>query len=260
MNGIIRKLIHRSGFNILKAPSKDFVEWNGLRLPPPQRRFCTVEWKDDDFFVTSAKREVERLIKIAGLGRGSSILDIGSGQGRLAIGLIASLPEIGAYYGIDVDTSSVEWCKNNISALYKNCHFLRIDVHNERYNPNGVRFSSPIQLPFADESFDVIFLYSVFTHMAGGDVFCYLTEIRRMLRSQGHAFFTAYAEDGVENEAEDPPGYLEELGKTSGALHRVRFNKDYVAALIDRAHLEVSAFFPRSEEVTKQSSYLITRR
>ena len=89
----------------LRKTAPDYVEWNGLRLPPRDQRFCTEEWKDAAFFVQSAKDEVERLSEVAGLTEGSQILDIGSGQGRLAIGLRAAMPDI-RYVGIDIDSEA----------------------------------------------------------------------------------------------------------------------------------------------------------
>lgn len=240
-------------------PNLDFVKWKKLRLPPPHRRFCTEEWRDDNFFVESAKSEVDRLVKIGGLTQHSTVLDIGSGQGRLAIGLIDSFPDLKGYYGLEVSQSSVSWCKHNLSAFHNNFKFIHYDIKNERYNPHGVPFRPPIQMPFREKSFDVVFLYSVFTHMRSADISEYLKDIRRVLRANGHGLFTVYVEENCENETENPEGYLDELGKSVGPLHRVRFNKSFFEALIRTNGLTIADFFPLSEQVTKQSVYLVTR-
>lgn len=44
---------------------------------------------DDQYFVASAKSDVDRLTA-AGLRTGESLIDFGCGPGRIAIGLIAS--------------------------------------------------------------------------------------------------------------------------------------------------------------------------
>jgi SAM-dependent methyltransferase len=234
-----------------------FVSYQGLRLPPPRNRFCTEDWKDDAFYVSSAKAEVERLISIAQLDEDSSLLDIGCGQGRLAIGLAATLPKLHLYCGIDVSRPSVEWCNDNLAAFHPNFRFLHLDIQNERYNPHGMAFEPPVQLPIADNSFDISFLYSVFTHMRSRDVATYLRDICRMLRPGGRAFFTVYVEDGCAPETENPPGYLEELGASSGALHRVLFERKFFDSMIFDAGLEIREFHYRSEAVTKQSAYLL---
>lgn len=236
-----------------------FVSYQGLRLPPPRNRFCTEDWKDDAFYVSSAKAEVERLISIAQLNEQSSLLDIGCGQGRLPIGLAATLPNLHLYCGIDVSRPSVEWCNRHLAAFHANFRFLHLDIRNERYNPHGIPFEPPVQLPIADSSFDVAFLYSVFTHMRRADIDIYLREIGRVLRPGGRAFFTVYVEEGCAPETENPPGYLEELGVSTGALHRVLFERGCFDSMIHGAGLEIRGFFYRSEAVTKQSAYLLIK-
>jgi len=51
---------------------------------------------------------------------------------------------------------------------------LWIDVENTRYNPEGEKFSEKFKLPFDDHSFDIIYLYSVFSHMTDQDIIIYL--------------------------------------------------------------------------------------
>ena len=240
-------------------PQLDYVEWKGMRLPLPKNRFCTIELQDNEYYVNSTKYEVDRLIEYANLKPGARVLDIGSGQGRLAIGLSNFYKgKLNCYFGIDVDRFSVEWCKRNISALNEGFNFLHLDVENERYNPNGYKLHDPIQLPFKADSFDVVFLYSVFTHMRSDDIQYYLNEISRMLSTDGRVFFTAYSEDTSENEAINPQGYLEEtFGKSLGALHRVRFSHNFWKKMIDDAGLQIHKFFHQCEERTNQSVYVL---
>jgi hypothetical protein len=93
--------------------------------------------------------------------------------------------------------------------------------------------------------------------MRSDDVANYLGDIHRLLRPKGRVFFTVYVEDDCENEAENPIGYLNELGVSQGALHRVRFRKAYFESLIKDAGLSIVDFFYRSENATLQSSYLL---
>ena len=182
-----------------RKSNPDYVEWNGLRLPPTNRRYCTEEWKDDDYYVQSARADVSRLEQLCGLGEGSTLLDLGSGQGRLAIGLMVTMPEVN-YFGIDVDQQSIDWCKRNISAIAPNFRFIHTDILNDRYNPHGARFEPPIALPLSSDSIDVAFAYSVFTHMRTVDVSLYLEELRRVLKAGGAFLFTIYVENGCEDE------------------------------------------------------------
>ena len=241
----------------MKEASEEYIVWNDMRLPPKSQRFCGSNWGDDEFYVSSAREAVTQLRDLTGLSDTSRLLDIGSGQGRLAIGLAADTPGFEGYVGIDVHLPSVQWCRRNISGVFPCFQFLHLDFKNERYNPSGVPFRSPLALPFEDASFDVAFLYSVFTHMLSADVRRYLKELHRLLRANGRAFFTVYVEDDCEDEVENPAGYLESLGVSKGALHRVRFNRSHFERMLRDAGLEVVRYFPHSEVVTQQSSYLV---
>lgn len=254
----IKKIFQQSAVSN-ENTSPDFVEYMGLRLPPPSIRFCTTDWKKDEFFIKSASHEVNRLQKLTGLNENSTLLDIGSGQGRLPIGILATLGKIKAYFGVDVSMSSVEWCKRNISEYHPCFNFIFTDFQNPRYAPRGVPFRNPIQLPLADNSCDVIFLYSVFTHMDSDDVIAYLREIRRILKPKGRALFTVYVESECPDEEENPIDYLSELGESTGRLHRVRFNKNYFEKLIVSNSLNIFSFSYHCEDVTKQSVYVVEK-
>lgn len=230
-----------------------FVKFENVRLPPRHARFCTTNWKSDEFFVKSAEREVDRLIELCGLSEKSSLLDIGSGQGRLAIGIQRRLPKIKRYLGIDIHARSVAWCKTHIEA-HSSLSFMLLDAGNKRYNPSGATVDAAFRLPLASESFDVAFLYSVFTHMLTDDVAAYLKEIRRVLAPGGKMLATFYVEDGVPDCEENPPGYMEaKYGVHSGPLHRVRFSRSFVTKLLGDAGLKLERLDHQCEPQTGQS-------
>ena len=243
---VLNKLLSRL------LPQRDFVRYQNVRLPAKHLRFCTTDWQDDDFFVQSAERDVDRLISSCGITNDSSLLDIGSGQGRLAIGLIRKLPLI-RYSGVDIDARSVDWCQRNVAAYYPNFRFSLLDVRNERYNPNGSPIGTAFRLPGADGEFQCVFLYSVFTHMMAADVAPYLREIRRMLSPTGRVLMSVYMEPSVPDEQENPMDYLPQFGPPSRPLHRVRFNHDFFSNLIKDAGLKIVRFDYKSEEMTGQS-------
>ena len=87
----------------------DYVTYGGAILPPPMLRKCSPKFRDDEYFLQSAKRDAQILIDDFGVGRASTILDIGCGPGRLAIGIL-SVMECD-YTGVDVQLASIRWCK-----------------------------------------------------------------------------------------------------------------------------------------------------
>lgn len=123
---------------------------------------------------------------------GSHILDVGSGIGRMAVPFIDYLDESGRYCGFDVVESGVRWCKENLSSKRKNFEFVHADIYNELYNAKGKVQGADFSFPYPDESFDFVFLTSVFTHMLPDEVEHYLQEISRVLKVGGRCFITYF--------------------------------------------------------------------
>ena len=205
------------------------VHFAGLTLPPPSLRRCTVEFKDDRYFLDSARHEAVRLIKYCGLSPQDRVLDIGCGAGRLPLGIIDVVGPIRSYMGIDVDRYAIEWCQHWIEHDHPEFRFTHLDVHNDRYNPAGeIRLDGRFRFPFPDGHFDVIYLYSVFSHMLAADTTAYMQELRRLLARNGSIFLTSYVEPGVPDVCVNPAGYRQQSSKP---LHRVRLSRDFFEGL-----------------------------
>jgi len=255
----LRGLLRR----IIKGRPPDAVKFQGSVLPLPKNRFCRTEWKDNAFYVSSAEAEVERLRRICGLNPSSHVLDIGCGQGRLAIGLQRVLPHIARYVGVDVHAPSISWCRKHLKR--RNFEFIHLDgPRNARYYPNGRpldQLDMTRLFPFDANSFDIAFLYSVFTHMLADEVKVYLTAIHQVLNHNGYVVFTMFIEEGVQDCVENPSGYLEEeVGPLTGPLNRVRYSKPFAFRLFDEAGFDIEEFLYRSETVTQQSVVVLKRR
>ncbi len=232
------------------------IPFHDLLLPPPVLRHCTAEYRDDRFFIESARRDVRHLIEHAGLAMGSRLLEIGCGPGRLALGLLSLGFPIGRYEGVDVDPDAIDWCRRWIAANDGAYAFHHVDVRNERYNPRGeIRLEDRFRFAFRDQCFDVIFLYSVFTHMEPGDVRVYLAEIRRLLSPGGRVVLTAYVERDVPEVSVNPMQYR---GCSPTPLHRVQFEEGSFRALLGEHGLAVVQS-DHGTEHDGQSAFLLAR-
>jgi len=230
------------------------VRHGQLRLPPAALRRCTVEFEDDEFFVESAVAEARKLVEHCGLTTESRVLDIGCGPGRLAVGILGSLGSIGSYEGIDVDDLAISWCHRWIEPKHKDFRFTHLDIHNDRYNPAGViRLDDKFHFDFDDGSFDVIYLYSVFTHMTVQDMTIYLAEFRRLLAPGGRVFLTAYLERDVPDVGINPPDYRE---ASSTPLHRVRLNRGFFETMLSTNGLVMVRFDHACEHDGQSGVYL----
>src|SRR5581483_5847763 len=92
--------------------------------------------------------------------------------------------------GLDIDPQSIRACRAQ-PALAK-FEFLLGDVENEVYNPGGGTRGSEYRFPFDDDSFDFIFLASVYTHLLEEDCANYASEMLRLLKPGGTAAVSTY--------------------------------------------------------------------
>jgi SAM-dependent methyltransferase len=216
-----------------------------LPLPPVELRFMG----ESDEALIEVGDELAGLLVRYGLTEDASILDVGCGYGRLALGVLHSTNHRGPYLGFDVLGRHVEWCRANLGSTFPWMHFVHLDIRNERYNPTGVIEATRASFPADGASTDVIAMFSVFTHMYRPDVKRYLDEIGRVLRFGGVAITTwfLFDEDRLaqinSSESMFPMTYvLDEVTRHSEAdnpLHAIAYEERAVLALAQAAGLEV---------------------
>ncbi len=203
---------------------------------------------DDDSYINSALSQTDSLRQYLELNQTTRIIDFGCGQGRFANGLILKLPDLQHFTGVDTDASAINWCTRWINRFHPNFAFHHIPAHNARYNPS----SSPRRpLPFEEASFELAFLNSVFSHMLTEDVQFYLGEMHKLLIPGGVIYATAFVEESVPEEEENPEGYLNK--NSAGPLHRVRYEKNFLLGLFEQAGFHLVDFVHHGIERTGQS-------
>jgi SAM-dependent methyltransferase len=138
----------------------------------------------------AGERYLKLFIELGHLQPDNAVLEPGCGTGRMARPLTGYLSAEGSYDGFDVVPDVVETCIKEIGSDHPNFRFQHVDVHNGDYNFKGSLDPTSFAFPYADESFDFVFLTSVFTHMLPPDVRHYMDEIRRVLRQGGRSLMT----------------------------------------------------------------------
>lgn len=113
-----------------------------------------------------ARADIERVLPADWSVAGKTVLDFGCGAGRT---LRHFLPEAetAEFWGCDIDAESIEWLESNLSPP------LRV-----------FRNGPEPPLPQSDETFDLIWAVSVFTHLTE-TWSSWLLELRRVLRPDG---------------------------------------------------------------------------
>jgi SAM-dependent methyltransferase len=119
-------------------------------------------------------------------------LEVGCGCGRIASALTNTLGTAGSYNGFDIVPELIAWARKHITSEHRNFHFGLADIYNQFYNPSGLYQPSEYTFPYSDETFDVVFLTSVFTHMYIDDIAHYIAETARVLKSSGKCLATYF--------------------------------------------------------------------
>jgi ubiquinone/menaquinone biosynthesis C-methylase UbiE len=102
---------------------------------------------------------------------GLKLLDFGCGTGTSTRALTDAMPALAAVTGIDPSIESID--RANAENTARNVNFL--------IQPSE-------RLPFADESYDIVFTSCVFHHIERSDHAKWLGEIRRVLKRGGKFF------------------------------------------------------------------------
>lgn len=130
--------------------------------------------------------------ELGGLQPDENVLDAGCGVGRIAAPLSGYLSEKGSYEGFDVTREGIAWCQQNITSRYPNFRFQVADIYHPRYSGKGTQKTHEYRFPYADESFNVVFLASVFTHFLPREMEHYLSEISRVLKKGGRCVISYF--------------------------------------------------------------------
>jgi len=178
---------------------------------------------------TSISDTLERNgIELASLG---AVLDFGCGVGRVMRRWVPLAvdeggrprPDAPAFHGSDYNPKLIAWCRSNLT-------FARFEV-----NP------LPGPLAYADESFDLVYALSVFTHLTEAVGDAWVRELARVLRPGG---LLAFSTHGVFHARTLPPplpaefeqdrfvvvGTEEEGGNHCAAFHPERYVRERMLA------------------------------
>lgn len=146
----------------------------------------------------------------------TEVLDMGCGV-KLTKAILDERLPIKRYVGLDVYGEMIEFLQKNVAD--QRFEFRHVDLHNELYNPTGEPMLSSTRLPVPEASFDLILLFSVFTHLNPVDFHAMLQVLRPYSRDTGRLLFSLYLDevsesghgfrDAAERRLADEPGSAE---------------------------------------------------
>lgn len=149
------------------------------------QRFAGSEAIGDGDYDAIGRGELE-LLQRYGLQPHHALLDFGCGIGRLAQFAIPYL-SAGQYTGMDISPTMIRRAIESSSSYVTSCKVNWIVQADEHFN-------------LADDSFDMVCAFSVFTHMEHEDTFRYLKAALRIVKPQGLFLFTCLPVDRYKGE------------------------------------------------------------
>ena len=169
---------HRKKWQNRKS-NQDFKKNNPtVKLPPDFYLYETFNLNYDKFY-TNGKPTAAWLVnhicefkKFKNL----SILDWGCGTGRVLRHLPAILDSSNSFYCTDYNQKYVKWCTENLE---------KIQFKNNHLKP---------PLAYKDNSMDIIYGISIFTHLSEELHFSWISELTRVLKNEGILFLTTHGE------------------------------------------------------------------
>lgn len=187
-----------SGLSLLRTRFQEWLEVSTGkrdRLTPPRRLLDEAGIGGGDYDEIG-NQFFNYFRNLCGVGADDAILDIGCGYGRMAKPFTKFLnPDKGKFVGFDVFPKSIDWCQRAFSKPYPHFSFEFLNIRNIHYNIDGTESDTTIKFPYPDESFNFIFLTSVFTHLMPAAIAHYLDEIHRLLVPGGCCFSTFFLLD-----------------------------------------------------------------
>jgi SAM-dependent methyltransferase len=164
--------------------------WRGRGGPLLPPRWLRLAAGGD--FTSVGDRFLGHCRDLAGLLPTERVLEVGCGAGRVARALTTFLSPEGAYHGFDVLAPAIHWCQRHVTPRFPQFRFQHVDLRNGGYNPRGRLRAEDFRFPHADDSFDLVLLASVCTHLLPAAVCRYLDEAARVLRRGGRLLATFF--------------------------------------------------------------------
>jgi SAM-dependent methyltransferase len=124
--------------------------------------------------------------------REKDVLDVGCGTKFTQAFVNHGFP-IKSYTGVDVYGEMIEFLQENVDDPRFDYH--HVDIRNELYNPDAPPMTEQTDLGVGDRTFDIIWLFSVFTHLSPYDYSVMLKLLRRYIRPDGRLLYTVFIDE-----------------------------------------------------------------
>ncbi len=164
-------------FRRLSLTAGEEIVPDGLPVPTPEMRHWVAGTDDLDWFLEGGRlgeKTIQNLLETQGLSLADlgNVLDFGCGCGRV----IRFLDKYSTtqLHGSDINLASVYWCDQNLEFAEFSSNHL----------------APPLR--YRKDTFDLVYAFSVFTHLSGEMQQVWMDEMRRILKRKGFLLVTLH--------------------------------------------------------------------
>lgn len=151
-----------------------------------------------DHFIDNVVFYTKDIIEQCRLKRDSSVLELGSSCGRIALGLFHYLSDKSYYLGVDISESMIDQCQQLLSRRRNNFNFFQLQAaHHYYYEDLSPQLPNNFNLDhLLDKRFDCVIAISFFNHLLVEDAQQFLSCIGQILKkTRGVAYLTFFIID-----------------------------------------------------------------
>ena len=162
-----------------------------LELPDAQWIRQSGPFPSVQHFFDSSFKNFKELLSYTRITPSHRVLDYGCGLARLAIPMSGYLAGPDSYYcGVDTDQSCIDRNRRVFGKL-KNFRFEHVNLYSKMYNRKGHSIRTLAGRDFGSP-FNLVFLFSVFTHILPDDFDFLLEFLKSQLEPAGEIFSTFF--------------------------------------------------------------------
>ena len=164
------------------------------------------------------------------------VLDVGCGV-RFTQTIVNRDVPIRSYTGVDIEPKLIGWLRKNVRD--PRFRFALWEVRNDMYRKRAEPLTRDSRLP-VEGTFDLICLFSVFTHMGPEDADAMAHVLRPHVRHEGRLLFTAFIDDEVGTFRDKDP---------ETPLRKAVYAEPFLRGILERNGWRVLKSIPRRREM-----------
>jgi len=157
--------------------------WTEITPPSPDNMMRIGSYREFDAFVRNGRSIADRVAahikEFAPASGPLTVLDFGAGVGRVALPMWFDYKML--THVCDVDASAMEYLAKT---------FDEVDVKTTNFKP---------PLPYDDNTFDVVYSISIWTHLHADDQIAWLKEMRRIIKPGGYLMATTSSYKAIDH-------------------------------------------------------------